>query len=107
MNDYEKVATGAAIAAVAFFAAALGKLGRHLETVDKFTPWMIFRHLGLQLTLMPAAAAMGGWLVATQGWSPLSMIPVGLAAGWGGFALGDVLYNIFLSTVSKIVPPKE
>lgn len=101
MNDYREMALGAAVAAISFFAASLGRLGRHLETLEHFSTLAVVRHLGLQLTLMPAAAALAGWLVATQHWHPLSMIPLGLAAGWGGFALGDILYDIFLTSLEK------
>ena len=107
MSEYRELFLGAAVAAVSFFAAALGSMGKHLENAEHLTGLLVLRHLGLQLTLMPAAAALAGWLVATQHWHPLSMIPLGLAAGWGGFALGDVLYDIFIAGLDRFKKPKQ
>ena len=107
MNDYKEFMLGIAMASVAFLAASLASLGHHLEGLEKITSGVIFRRLGLQLTLMPAVASLAGWLVAAQEWTPLSMIPLGLAAGWGGFAFGEMVYQIFVTAMSRVGRPKE
>lgn len=101
MNEYRDLLLGAIVGGLSFFVASLARVGRRLEEIEHLTASMFMRILGLQLTLMPTAAAMAGWLVATQAWHPLSVIPLGVAAGWGGFTLGDLIYDIFVNAIKS------
>lgn len=90
------------VAAVAVFIGALARRAAELEKMEVIEPHLLFRMLWIELMLIPAFAACVGFAVIYFEMVWVFVVPIGVAAGLGGFATGHLIFELLRTVLTTM-----
>lgn len=93
------------------FAVASGQMGRLGQRYERGTP-IGGKQIMVEMTMLPAFGALGGALAAEYHWPIWTVLAIGIAAGWTGFATFRLIVTVARTvgqqmSGAKLEPPSE
>lgn len=90
------------VAAAAVFMGSLARRARELDEMEVIRSRTLIRMFALEMMLMPAFAACSGVVIIYYEFPWVFVLPVGIAAGLGGFATGTLIFELFKTVLTTL-----
>lgn len=100
------------IFALMLFAVVSGQVGRLGSKYERGVK-IGRKQIVIEMTMLPAFGALGGALAADQNWPMLTILAVGVSAGWTGFGTFRLIATVTRVTAQQVLglksetPPAE